>query len=130
MPERSCAAWRHPGPSSPNPQSSGPAAHHSQACQVLIRPNNQVTVSDGTFSITRQHLLWIITKMTCSCHAHAEAKAKLIRGAYRGNLRCLRNILKKQVLVLRWLVWRDFDLDVIHLPFCFTMDPAQMSRKV
>ena len=48
-------------------------------------------------------------------------------GTYRGNLSSLCDILKEQVLVLGGLVWRDFDLDVIHLPFCFTMDPAQLS---
>ena len=47
---------------------------------------------------------------------------------YHSNFSGLRSILKDRVLVFRGLVWREFDLDVIHLPFCFSMDPAQMSR--
>ena len=48
---------------------------------------------------------------------------------YRGNFSGLRGILKDRVLVFRGLVWRNLHLDVIYLPFCFTMDPAQMSSK-
>ena len=78
-------------------------------------------------SITLDH--WQ-ARLACGCHIHAKAKAMALCGTYRGNLSRLRNALKKRVQVLRGLVWRDLDLNVIHLPLCFTMDPAQVFCKV
>ncbi len=63
----------------------------------------------------------------CDCHTFAEAKSMPMSETYRGNFSGLRNILKDRVLLFRGLVWRNFYLNVIHLPFCFSMDPAQMS---
>ena len=51
----------------------------------------------------------------------------LVSETYRSNFSGLCDILKDRVLIFRGLVWRDFHLNVIHLPFCFSMDPAQMS---
>ena len=53
----------------------------------------------------------------------------LVSETYRGNFSGLRDILKDRMLVFRGLVWRNFHLDIIHLPFGFTVDPAQVSRK-